>query len=137
MLFPYHLGINTPRSSVSWAGYEIPPEAFSVTEERQIEVLQLLNGRGLARAAQYGTLSRIRIVCPDGFALPGDRAGALKDLQIGDTCTIFENLSNRSALTTWTNAIVWAAPVVPRIGFDPSTGTEYYSYQLEFVHMET
>ena len=137
MLFPYRLGINTPSSGVSWAGYEVPPEAFGVTEERQTEVLQLVTGRGLARVAQRGTLNRIRIASPDGFALPGDRAADLKALQIGDVCDIYENLSNRYALTTWTNAIVWAAPVVNRIGYDTGTGIEYYSYQLEFIHTET
>jgi hypothetical protein len=136
ILFPHSLTILTPAGLVDLAGFEIPPEAIAVPEERQTEVLQLLSGRGVPRVAQDSMLTRIRIASPQGFALPGDRAALLKGLRLGQACTITENLTNREALTVWTNALVWAAPVVTRLGTDPHTSVEYYSYQLEFIHTE-
>ena len=136
-LFPHVCRIQTPAGLVDLAGFEIPPEAIAIPEERQTEVLQLLSGQGLARVAQNSTLTRIRIASPQDFALPGDRAALLKGLRLGDACTITENLTNREAVTVWTNALVWAAPVIVRLGTDTRTATEYYSYQLEFIHTET
>ena len=135
-LFPHVLRIQTPGGPVDWAGYEIPPEAMTVAEERQTEVLNLLDGRGLARSSGSRTLRRLRIASPDGFALPGPKAVLLKALNIGAACTITENLTDREALTVWTNALVWAAPVVTRLGYDAGRATEYYGYQLEFIQTE-
>lgn len=137
LLFPHQLSISTPRSAVGWAGYEVPPEAFSALSERPIEVVSLISGRSIVRTRLYDTVRRIRIVSPEGFVLPGPRAGVLKDLEIGDVCTIYENLSSRTVLTSWVNAIVSAAPIITRIAYDPASGEEFYSYQLEFFHTET
>lgn len=135
-LFPHILRINGPGGLVDWAGSEIPPEGLTVTEERPTEVLNLLDGRGVARFGQYSTLRRIRIASPEGFALPGPKAMILKAMQLGSVYGVTENLSDREALTVWTNVQVSAPPVVTRLGYDKATNTEYYSYQLEFIHTE-
>lgn len=135
-LFPHVLRIQTPGGLVDWAGSEVPPEAMTVAEERQTDVLSLLDGRGLPRIASSRTLRRLRLSSPEGFALPGPKAALLKALSIGAACTITENLTDREQLTVWTNALVWAAPVVTRLGYDAGKTTEYYSYQLEFIHTE-
>ena len=136
-LFPHYLTILTPAGLVDLAGFEVPPEATARTTERQTEVVQLLSGRGVPRVAQDSTLTRLKIASPQGHALPGDRAGLLKRLRIGTACTVTENLTDREALTVWTDVLVWTDPVVTRLAYDPATRTEYYSYQLEFIASET
>ena len=133
-LFPYFLSVLTPAGLVDLAGFEVPPEALAVPEERQQEVLTLLDGSALPRVALASSLTRLKLSSPSGYALPGDRAALLKALRIGQACTISENLTDRARLTVWTNALVWVAPVISRLGTDTRTGTEYYSYQLEFIH---
>jgi len=135
-LFPHVFRVQTPGGLVDLAGFEVPPEAVVSTVERPAEVVQLIDGRGVPRVASSSTLTRLRISSPEGFGLPGDRAALLKQLHIGHSCTVTENLTDREALTVWTDALVWVAPVVTRIGYDPGTNTEYYSYQLEFISTE-
>ncbi|GGJ65393.1 hypothetical protein [Deinococcus aquiradiocola] len=134
-LYPHALSISTPGGLVSWVGFEVPPEALQATEEPQTEVLTLLGGQSLPRVAQGSNLTRLRLASPDGIYLPGDRAALLKGLTIGTPVSITENLTARDRVRVWTNALVWAAPVVTRAGTDVATGTEYYSYQLEFIHI--
>lgn len=135
-LYPHVLTIRTAGGLVDLAGFEVPPEAIAIPEERQQEVLTLLDGRGLPRVASRSTLTRIRITSPTAYALPGDRAALLRALHIGAACTISENLTDRTQMTVWTNALVWATPVLTRLATDVRSGTEYYGYQLEFIHTE-
>lgn len=136
LLFPHVLRLQTPYGLVDLAGFEIPPEAAVSTVERQNELVQLIDGRSLPRVAERSSLTRLRIVSPDGYALPGDRAALLKKLQLGDLVTAAENLTDREVLTSW-GLMVWGTPpLVTRIGYDPGSNTEYYSYQLEFITTE-
>ncbi|WP_407538873.1 hypothetical protein Q0M94_11900 [Deinococcus radiomollis] len=135
--FPHVLSMVTPYGTVDLAGFEIPPEGAARTEERPTELLTLLDGRSLPRRAARSGLQRLKFSSPQGHAIPGDRAAILKQLLLGDAVTISENLTNRDVITTWTNAIVFGAPPqLIRQATDIRTGTEYYSFALEFVATE-
>jgi hypothetical protein len=135
--FPHVLRIQTPYGTVDLAGFEIPPEGSSRVEERPTELLTLLDGRSLPRRAPRSGLMRLKFSSPQDFALPGDRAAILKQLLLGDACVISENLTNRDVTTVWTNAIVFGTPPqLTRQATDTRTGTEYYSFVLEFISTE-
>ncbi|GGR34135.1 hypothetical protein [Deinococcus ruber] len=135
MLFPYTCRIVTPFGTVDLV-MGIPPEALSAARERGSEIVTLLNGAGLPRTAEQNTVTRLKLTAPQDFGIPYAQKKILAQCGVGSICTVQENLTDREALTVWENAIVWAEPILPRLGGGQAAGDEWYGYTLEFIHTE-
>ena len=133
LLYPYTLILDTQNGTVSWADYEIPPEALNLTSEVATAVVMV--GRTLV-ALPGQVVRRLRVAPPATFALPAGRAGLLAALSPGESVTVRENLSDRTALSVWTNAVVASSPDVRRLAGGRQLGEEFYTYTLDLMHVQ-